>query len=142
MQRRACVELCDTLMKKFLLLCLALSNSLSAQIFQANGTISTGWGAITAWYSLIHYTPNEVAQQVVYLANLLDEEGILAVALHAGAAVETTDEWLGHEVSTPWVRHDPAQVRAAFAAAGLVEIEAYVEVGEDTDRLFVLAQRP
>ncbi len=103
---------------------------------------AAGWGAITAWYSLIHYTPNEVAQQVAYLANLLDEEGILAVALHAGAAVETTDEWLGHEVSTPWVRHDPAQVRAAFAAAGLVEIEAYVEVGEDTDRLFVLAQRP
>jgi len=48
MQRRACVELSDTLMKKLLLLCLALSNSLSAQIFQANGTISTGWGAITA----------------------------------------------------------------------------------------------
>lgn len=103
---------------------------------------ASGWGAITSWYSLIHYTPSEVAAQVAYLANLLDEEGVLALALHSGALAETTAEWLGHEVSTPWVRHDPAQVRRAVVDAGLVEIETYVELGEDRDRLFILAQRP
>ncbi|WP_231980424.1 class I SAM-dependent DNA methyltransferase [Tessaracoccus coleopterorum] len=36
---------------------------------------ASGWGAITAWYSMVHYAPSEVAQQVAYLANLLDEEG-------------------------------------------------------------------
>lgn len=101
-----------------------------------------GWGAITAWYSLIHYTPTELAAQVGYLANLLDEEGVLAIAVHGGAEVSTTAQWLGHDITTPWVSHDPAQVRAAVAAAGLVEIEAYVDLGEDRDRVFVLGQRP
>lgn len=104
---------------------------------------ASGWGAITSWYGLIHYTPSEVAAQIAYLANLLDGEGQLVLALHAGNAVETTTQWLGHEVTTPWVRHDPAHIRAAVEAAGLVEIELYVEVGEGGDeRLFVLAQRP
>jgi len=103
---------------------------------------ASGWGAITSWYSMVHYAPSEVAEQIGYLANLLDEDGVLALALHAGAAVETTGEWLGHAVSTPWVRHDPAHVRAAAEAAGLVEVETYVEIGEDRDRLFILAQRP
>lgn len=103
---------------------------------------AAGWGAITAWYSLIHYTPSELAEQVAYLANLLDEEGVLAIAVNAGNDVSTTAEWLGHDVTTPWVSHDPAQVRAAVVAASLVEIEAYVDLGEDRDRVFVLAQRP
>lgn len=103
---------------------------------------AAGWGAIVSWYSMVHCAPSEVGELVAYLANLLDEEGILAVALHAGAAVETTTQWLGVGVTTPWVRHDPAQVRAAFVAAGLVEIETYVEVSEERDHLFVLGQRP
>ena len=103
---------------------------------------ASGWGAITAWYSLIHYTPSELAEQVAYLANLLDEEGVLALALHGGSVVQTTTRWLGHEVETPWVSHDAAQVRAAVVAAGLVEIETYVDLCEDRDRILVLAQRP
>ncbi|SHJ44116.1 hypothetical protein SAMN02745244_02510 [Tessaracoccus bendigoensis DSM 12906] len=103
---------------------------------------ASGWGAVTAWYSLVHYTPSEVASQVAYLANLIDEEGVLALALNAGAAVSTSSTWLGREVDTPWVRHDPRQVRDAIVAAGLVEIETYIEHGDDVDHLFVLGQRP
>ena len=29
-----------------------------------------------------------------------------------------------------------------LAAAGLVEVETYVEIGDDKDRLYILAQRP
>lgn len=103
---------------------------------------ASGWGAITAWYCLVHYAPSELNAQVTYLADLLDEEGVLALALNAGASVETSGQWLGHDGGTPWVRHDPAQVRAAVEAAGLTEIETYTELGDGVDHLFVLAQRP
>lgn len=103
---------------------------------------ASGWGAIVSWYSLVHSTPSELRHLVAYLANLLDEEGILAVAVDAGDAVTTMAQWLGCDVTTPWVQHDAAQVRAAFVAAGLVEVETYLEVGDDADHLFVLGQRP
>ncbi|GAA3867504.1 DUF480 domain-containing protein [Tessaracoccus defluvii] len=101
-----------------------------------------GWGAITAWYTLVHYSPQEMAAQIGYLANLLDDEGILALATDAGAAAGPQHGWLGHDGPTPWVAHSPAQVRQAVTAAGLVEVETYVEIGDDKDRLYILAQRP
>ena len=101
-----------------------------------------GWGAITSWYTLVHYSAAELAAQISYLANLLDEEGVLALALEAGGAVRTTTDFLGHQAEIQWVEHSPRQVRAAVAAAGLVEVEVYLELGEGQDRLFVLAQRP
>ena len=67
--------------------------------------------------------------------------------MHAGAAVRHTESWFDVDVDLDVVLHDPEVVRAAFASAGLVDVEWYLRGpmagrGETTDRLYVLGRRP
>ena len=105
-----------------------------------------GWGAVVSWYSLIHLAGSELAPAVAALARVVGPAGWLAVAVHAGAAVHRVEEWWGHAVELDFVLHDPEQVRAAVAAAGLVVREWYARGPlpdeADAERLYLLAQRP
>ncbi|MCA0435327.1 MAG: DUF480 domain-containing protein [Actinobacteria bacterium] len=105
-----------------------------------------GWGAITCWYGLVYLAASELPAAVAGLARVLAPGGLLLVAMHAGDDVRHESELAGVEVDMELVLHDPAQVRAAVEAAGLVVEEWYVRgarPGEyPTDRLYVLARRP
>ncbi|GAA1878599.1 DUF480 domain-containing protein [Lapillicoccus jejuensis] len=106
-----------------------------------------GWGAVLAWYSLIYLAESELASAVAAVARPLAPGGLLVLAMHAGAGIKHADEWLEQEVDLDVVLHDPAAVRAAVAAAGLVDVEWYLrgpiaERGETTDRLYVLGRAP
>lgn len=107
---------------------------------------ASGWGAVLAWYSLIYLAESEIASAVGALARPLAPGGLLVVAMHAGAAVRHTDSWFDVEIDLDVVLHDPEVVRAAFASAGLVDVEWYLRGplagrGETTDRLYVLGRR-
>ncbi|MCD4525184.1 DUF480 domain-containing protein [Nocardioides sp. cx-173] len=106
-----------------------------------------GWGAVLAWYSLIHLAPSELTEAVGALARPMRPGGRLMLAMQAGPAVRHLDSWLDVEVSLDFVMHDPAHVRSAVEAAGLVDLEWYLRGplawrGEITERFYLLATKP
>jgi uncharacterized protein YceH (UPF0502 family) len=107
---------------------------------------ASGWGAITAWYALVHLAGSELAPAIGSLARVLAPGGWLALALHAGAEVHHADELMGEPVDVDFVLHDPEAVVAAMRAAGLVDVEWYLRGpldGEvETDRVYVLGRHP
>jgi uncharacterized protein len=106
-----------------------------------------GWGAIVAWYSLVHLAGSEIPGAVSALADALAPGGRLAVGLHVGREVVRRSEWWGHDIDITFVQHDPHVVRGAFAAAGLDEVEWYLRgpyagAEVETERLYVVATKP
>lgn len=106
-----------------------------------------GWGAVLAWYSLIHLAASELPAAISSLARPLRPNGWLVLALHAGAEVRTLTDWFGHQIDLDVVLHDPAEIVADVERAGLVDIEWYhrgpfTARGETTQRLYVLARKP
>ena len=108
---------------------------------------AAGWGAITAWYALVHVAPSELGPAVGSLARVLAPGGWLALALHTGTEVRHTDVLWDQPVDVDFVLHDIAMVLAAVRGAGLTDLEWYLrsplpEVEVETERLYVLARRP
>lgn len=106
-----------------------------------------GWGAVLAWYSLIHLAASELPDAVASLVRPVRAGGWLVLALHAGAEVRTRTEWFDQEVDLDFVLHDPADVVAIVEQAGLRDIEWYhrgslTGRGETTERLYLLARKP
>ena len=106
-----------------------------------------GWGAVLAWYSLIHLAPSELPEAVAALTRPLLPGGRLVVAVHAGTGTRHVDSWLDVEVDVTLVLHDPTRVRTVAEAAGLVDLEWYhrgpfVSRGETTERFYLLARKP
>ena len=105
-----------------------------------------GWGAVLAWYSLIHLAASELPAAIAALARPLRPNGWLVLAVHGGAEVRTLTDWLDHEVDLDFVLHDPDGVIAAVERAGLHDVEWYRRGplgfrGETTERLYVLARK-
>lgn len=84
-----------------------------------------GWGAVLAWYSLIHLAASELAPAIGSLVRPLRTNGWLVLALHAGDGVRTVTDWFGHEIDLDFVLHDRAEVVAAVERAGLRDVEWY-----------------
>lgn len=107
---------------------------------------ASGWGAVVAWYSLVHLAGSELAPAVAALARTLVPGGVLAVGVHVGDEVRHVTELVGESVELDFVLHDPAQVLAAFTAAGLESLEWYRRSPYPdeaaTERLYVLGRRP
>ncbi len=106
-----------------------------------------GWGAVLAWYSLIHLAGSEMPTAVAALARPVAPGGVLVLAIHAGEEVRHLSSWFDHDVELDVVLHDPAAVVAAVSSAGLVDVEWYLRGPlaareETTDRLYVIARRP
>ena len=110
-------------------------------------TTHDGWGAVLAWYSLIHFAASELPGAIDSLVRPLRQNGWLVLALHAGAEVRSITEWFGHQIDIEVVLHDPADVVAIVEQAGLRDVEWYHRGpigarGETTQRLYVLARKP
>lgn len=106
-----------------------------------------GWGAVLAWYGLVHTTPEEMPEVLAALARPLRAGGWLVYAGHAGAAVRSTTDWFDHAVELDFVQQEPATVAALFEEAGLVDVEWYrrgpvTGRGEQVERAYVLGRRP
>jgi uncharacterized protein len=106
-----------------------------------------GWGAVVAWYSLIHLAASELPAAVAALVRPLRPGGYLLIGMHAGDRVRHLDSWFDREVSLGVVLHDPAAVAGLAEAAGLVDVEWYrrgarAHRDETNERLYVLGRRP
>jgi uncharacterized protein len=110
-------------------------------------TTHDGWGAVVAWYSLIHLAASELPAAIASLARPLRTNGWLVLALHTGDEIRTITDWFGQEIELDFVLHDPAEILAAVERAGLLDVEWYhrgpfASRGETTQRLYVLARKP
>jgi uncharacterized protein YceH (UPF0502 family)/2-polyprenyl-3-methyl-5-hydroxy-6-metoxy-1,4-benzoquinol methylase len=106
-----------------------------------------GWGAVVAWYSLIHLAASELPAAIAALVRPLRPGGHLLIGMHAGDRVRHVDSWFDREVSLDFVLHDPAEVAGLAEAAGLVDVEWYRRGArafrsETNERLYVLGRRP
>ncbi|MFT3888643.1 MAG: DUF480 domain-containing protein [Arachnia sp.] len=99
---------------------------------------ASAWGGIVAWDVLNHFAPSELPALVRGLAGTLAADGVLVLALDAGASDDAARSLGGLDV--PWVLHDHAAVRAVLTGAGLGDVEAYLRLGA-VDRLYVIARR-
>ncbi len=110
-------------------------------------TTHDGWGAVLAWYSLIHLAASELPAALDALTRPLRANGWLVLALHTGAEVRTVTDWFEHEVDLDFVLHDRAEIVAAVERTSLVDVEwyqrgPYASRGETTQRLYVLGRKP
>lgn len=106
-----------------------------------------GWGAVLAWYSLIHLAPAELPDAVAALTRPLAPGGWLVVALHAGSGTSEPETWFDVDIDVRFVFYDRAQVTSAVEGAGLTDLEWYqrspnLHRGETTERIYVLARKP
>ncbi len=110
-------------------------------------TTSDGWGAVLAWYSLIHLADSELPEALASLVRPLRPGGLLVLAMQVGTEVRHLDTWFDQDVSLDFVGHEPAPVLGLVEAAGLTEIEWYVRGpvasrGETSTRLYVVGRAP
>jgi len=110
-------------------------------------TDDAGWGAVIAWYSLVHLTPSELPDAFAALTRPLLPGGWLVCALHAGTGTLDPDSWFDVDIDVSFVLHDPARLRAVAEATGLVDPEWYhrgpnTGRGEFTERFYLLARKP
>ncbi|RKT79709.1 hypothetical protein DFJ68_3187 [Terracoccus luteus] len=110
-------------------------------------TSAPGWGAVLAWYSLIHLASSELPEAMASLTRPLAPGGWLVMAVHSGTGTLHSDEWFGEQVDLDAVLHEPAELAALARSAGLVDAEWYSRGpvtgrGETTERLYLLARRP
>ncbi|RHW24135.1 DUF480 domain-containing protein [Nocardioides immobilis] len=104
-----------------------------------------GWGAVLAWYSLVHTTPAEMPEVLAGLVRPLRPGGWLVYAGHAGGGVVHRDDWFDEPVDLDFVLQEPKDVAALFERAGLVDVEWYRRApvaarNESTERAYVLGR--
>jgi len=107
--------------------------------------LAPAWGAIVAWYAVIHLAPSELGPTLAGMARVLRPGGWLALAVHVGADLEHLETWFGVDVDADIVRFEVDEVLAAVRGAGLEVLEWYLRgpVGqsETTPKLYVVAAR-
>jgi uncharacterized protein YceH (UPF0502 family) len=109
---------------------------------------AAGWGAVLAWYSLIHLADSELPGALEALVRPLAPGGLLMLGMQAGDDVRRISGWHGVEgLALDLVHRDPEAVLELVAAAGLTDVEWFVRGplsgrGETARRLYVLARRP
>jgi uncharacterized protein YceH (UPF0502 family)/SAM-dependent methyltransferase len=110
-------------------------------------TTGAGWGAIVAWYSLIHLAASELPPAVAILTAGLRPGGWLAVAVHLGDEVKHVSSWWDLDVDVDAAFHRREALLVAYSAAGLVDVEWYERspipgAEYDSNRLYVIGRRP
>ena len=106
-----------------------------------------GWGAVLAWYSLIHLAPAELPAALEALVRPIRPGGLLVLALHAGRTVRHVTSWFEQEIDLEFVLYPPDEVVGLLERAGLTDVEWYqrgpvAALGESSERLYVLARKP
>ena len=110
-------------------------------------TDGTGWGAIVAWYSLIHLASSELPPAIAILSSALRPGGWIGAAVHLGDEVRHVTTMLDVEVDVDATFHRRDALLVAFEAAGLADVEWYERgpidgVEYPSRRLYVVGRRP
>jgi SAM-dependent methyltransferase len=109
---------------------------------------AASFGAIVAFYSIIHVPRAELATALAEIARVLAPGGVLLMSFHVGEETRHLDTWWERPVDVSFHFHLPGAMAAALAAAGLsvtesIEREPYPpDVEVQTRRAYLFAVRP
>jgi SAM-dependent methyltransferase len=101
---------------------------------------------IVAFYAIVHLAPESLTAAFASFRDALAPGGLVALAFHIGTELVHVDALFGCATSLDFRMHDPAQVIASLAAAGLT-LEArldrapYPDAEHPTQRCYLLARR-
>lgn len=102
----------------------------------------------TAFYSLIHFTPAQLATALAEIFRVLQPGGLFLTAFHLGDEVRHVDQLWEQSVNLDFVFFQPAFMQAALETAGfkvleVVERPPYAEkVEAQTRRAYIFARKP
>jgi SAM-dependent methyltransferase len=131
----------------------ALARRLSPEIpFQQGSMLGLdvedgAWGAIAAFYSIIHLPPGQLPAAMREFQRVLRPGGLLLLAFHVGQECVHLDEWWGLPVAVDFHFYQTETLESHLAAAGFV-VEARVErlpypaVEHPSRRGYLLARKP
>ena len=103
------------------------------------------FGAVVAFYSVIHLEPAELAPAFAEICRVLRPGGLVLVSFHVGSEVRHLDQWWGQDVDVDFRFLEVADVaeameRASFSVEARLERTSYA--GEvDTRRGYLLGRR-
>jgi SAM-dependent methyltransferase len=106
-----------------------------------------GAGGIVGFYTIVHFSREQMRTAVREMGRVLRPGAPLLVAFHVGDEVVHVDELFGQRASVDFRFHPVQRVEDALRDVGLVEIEAierepYPDVEHPTRRAFVFARKP
>lgn len=81
-------------------------------------------GAV-AFYSIVHFSPEQLRLAIAQLHRVLQPKGRLLLAFHIGESVVHIDEFLGQAMSLDFVFFEPALIEAELESAGFKIEEVY-----------------
>lgn len=102
---------------------------------------------ITAFYSLIHISRENVVAVLRELKRVLRPNGLLFIAFHIGDEKRHLDEWWGHTVAVDFYFFQPAEMEGYLASAGFTLEETivrppYPDVEHQSQRAYIFARKP
>ena len=103
------------------------------------------FGAVVAFYSIIHLEPGELAPAFAEICRVLRPGGLVLVSFHVGSEVRHLDQWWGQDVDVDFRFLEVADVaeameRAGFGVEARLERTSYAEE-VDTRRAYLLGRR-
>ena len=105
------------------------------------------WGAIVAFYAIVHLAPDEVSRALAEFRRVLRPGGLLLLAFHVGDEVVHRGEMWGVPVTLDFRFFETSEIErrlwaAGFALEAWVEREPYPEVEHPSRRAYLLARSP
>ncbi len=99
---------------------------------------------ITALYSIVHFTPDQVERAIAEMHRVLAPGGRLMLSFHIGTESIAVDEFLDHRVSIDFMFFSVEQVIGCVRAAGFQDVTVeqrgpYPDVEAQTQRAYVRA---
>lgn len=105
------------------------------------------WAGITAFYAIVHLTPQELPIAFAELYRVLAPGGLVLLSFHLGRERIHLETWFDQAVDLDFYLFEWPQVEGALEGAGFtiearIERAPYVEVEHPTRRAYLLARRP
>jgi SAM-dependent methyltransferase len=102
------------------------------------------FGAVVAFYSVIHLTPDELRPAFAEMRRTLRPGGVALVSFHMGRELRRVTDLLGHEVEIDFQFLEPGPLLSELKAVGFV-VEAQLERANypdevETRRAYILAR--
>lgn len=104
----------------------------------------SSFDGVLAWYSIIHFSPDELIGPLAEFRRVLRPGGVVLVAFQAGAGRRSITRAYGHDVDMTAFRHSADDVMGAMREVGLEPVARLERAARPVDahpQGFVLARR-
>ena len=110
------------------------------------GVADNSYGAIAAFYSIIHIPRPSVIDALRELKRVLRPQGVLLLAFHIGRQTIHKDEWWGKEVSLDFHFFETEEMKTHLTTAGfeleeVIERDPYTDFEYPTRRAYIFAKK-